>query len=164
MQKIETRRKFLKAGFLSSALFLMSGCELFGVTTVRATIELVQVDLFPKAKELKINTSNYITTVLRHSRISQADKLFLKNGAKWLNEKAISLYGMSYVKLPALKRQEVLKEISKSRWGESWIHSMMTYIFEAMLGDPIYGGNNGEAAWKWLEFDGGRPRPVKAYL
>jgi len=33
-----------------------------------------------------------------------------------------------------------------------------------MLGDPIYGGNNKEAGWRWLAFSGGEPRPKKAFL
>lgn len=142
----------------------MSGCNLFGVTTLRETIEVVQDDLFPKAKELGISTSSYITIVLRHSHINDSDKLFLKNGAKWLNESAVELYHSSYIKLSSDKRQEVLKSISKSNWGESWIETMMSYIFEAMLGDPVYGSNKAEAGWKWLEFRGGLPRPKKAYL
>ena len=165
MQNLQTRRNFLKAGFLSSAVFVMSGCELFSVTTSRETIDVVQNDLFPKAKELGINTSNYLNkVVLHHSRISQEDKQFLKNGVKWLNETAVEMYKESYTKLPAHKRQEVLNAISQTEWGESWMYNMMTYIFEAMLGDPIYGGNNSEAGWKWLAFSGGLPRPTKAYL
>lgn len=158
------RRGFLRAGFLSSAVFVMSGCKLFSVTTSRETIAVVQNDLFPKAKELGINTSSYITIILGHSRVTQEDKTFLKNGVKWLNERAVEMYQKTYTKLSASKRQEVLSDISKTQWGDNWIYTMMTYIFEAMLGDPIYGGNNKEAGWKWLEFSGGTPRPSKAYL
>ncbi len=164
MQNLLQRRNFLKAGFLSSAVFVMSGCELFSVITSRDTIDVVQNDLFAKAKTLGINTSNYISIVLRHSRINEEDKTFLKNGVKWLNETAVEMYKESYTKLPASKRQDVLNAISKTQWGDSWIYNMMTYIFEAMLGDPVYGGNNDEAGWKWLAFNGGLPRPTKAYL
>jgi hypothetical protein len=41
---------------------------------------------------------------------------------------------------------------------------MMRYIFEAMLGDPIYGANKHEAGWKWLAFEGGKPRAKRMYL
>jgi len=165
MQNLRTRRNFLKLGFLSSAVFIMNGCELFSVTTSRETIYMVQNDLFPKAKELGINTSVYLTKiVLHHSRISKEDKQFLKNGVKWLNERAVEMYKETYTKLSAPKRQEVLNAISQTEWGESWMYNMMTYIFEAMLGDPIYGGNSGEAGWKWLAFEGGKPRPKRMYL
>lgn len=164
MKELSSRRLFLKAGFLSSAVIVMSGCDIFAVTTSRDTIAVVQNDLFPKATELKINTVNYISIILHHSRVTQEDKTFLKNGVKWLNETAVEMYQTTYTKLSSSKRQEVLNAISKTQWGESWIYNMMTYIFEAMLGDPIYGGNNSEAGWKWLAFSGGQPRPTKAFL
>ena len=165
MQTLLPRRTLLKAGFLSSAVFVMSGCELFSVTTSRDTIRVVQNDLFPKAKELNIDTVRYLSTIiLHHSRITQEDKTFLKNGVKWLNETAVEMYKEAYTKLSSTKRQDVLNAISKKEWGESWMYNMMTYIFEAMLGDPIYGGNTNEAGWKWLAFNGGHPRPTKPYL
>lgn len=161
---MNNRRTFLKLGVLSSVVFVTSGCELFGVTTSRDTIRVVQYDLFPKAKELSIDTVNYIDVILHHSRVTDEDKAFLKNGVKWLNETAVETHQKMYAQLRPSQRQEILQEIAQTQWGESWIYNMMTYIFEAMLGDPIYGGNNREAGWKWLAFQGGLPRPTKAFL
>lgn len=159
-----SRRTFLKAGFLSSAVFVMSGCELFSVTTSEDTIKVLQNDLFPKAKELGIKTSAYISIILHHSRVSKEDKAFIKNGVKWLNEEAVKMYNTTYAKLLASQRQKVLKAIVKTEWGDGFMYNMNSYLFEAMLGDPIYGGNNKEAGWKWLEFVGGQPRPKEPYL
>ncbi len=159
-----SRRNFLKAGFLSSAVFLMDGCNLFGVTTPIETIRILENDLFPQANKLHIKTAPYMEIVLHHSRIGKADKTFIKNGVKWLNEEAIALHHKSYVKLAHKERQEVLNAVAKTEWGESFLYNIMSYMFEAMLGDPIYGGNNKEAGWKWLAFTGGEPRPKKAFL
>lgn len=164
MCNLDKRRTFLKLGFLSSAVIVMNGCDVFAITTPKDTIAIVQNDLFPKAKALNINLVNYISIVLHHSRITREDKTFLKNGVKWLNEEAVKMYGTTYTKLSDAKRQDVLNAISKTKWGDSWIYNMMGYIFEAMLGDPIYGSNTAEAGWKWLAFSGGEPRPKKAYL
>jgi len=159
-----SRRKFLAAGFLSSAVFLMDGCSLFGVTTPIDTITVLHGDLFPKAAQLEVATAPYMHIVFHHSRISQADKTFIKNGVKWLNEEAIKVYKTPYIKLSSIRRQEILRSIAKAEWGESFLYNIMSYMFEAMLGDPIYGGNNKEAGWKWLAFSGGEPRPKKAFL
>ncbi len=164
MQNFLHRRNFLKAGVLSSAVILTNGCSIFGITTSRDTIKVVQDDLFPKAKELGINTSNYISIIYRHHKIATEDKEFLKNGVKWLNETAHDRYQKHYTKLPDEKRQLVLQEIVTKKWGKNWVDSMMRYIFEAMLGDPIYGGNNHEAGWEWLAFTGGKPRAKRMYL
>ena len=158
------RRAFLKAGVLSSAVVIMNGCSVFGITTPRETIKLLQNDLFPKAKELGINTSDYIGIVLKHSRITKADKKYLKNGVKWLNEEAVNIYKKQYTKLYADERQKVLESFAKESWGRSWLDTILRYTFEAAFGDSIYGGNNNEAGWRWLAFSGGEPRPTKAYL
>jgi len=162
--RLHSRRTFLKAGFLSSAVFVMSGCELFSITTPKETIKVLQVDLFPKLKELDIQTSSYISIILHHSRVSDEDKAFIKNGVKWLNEEAVKMHKTTYVKLLATQREEVLRAIVKTEWGENFMYNISSYLFEAMLGDPIYGGNNKEAGWKWLHFNGGQPRPKEMYL
>ena len=159
-----SRRKFLLAGFLSSAVFLMDGCSLFGVTTPIDTIATLHHDLFPQASELGIVTAPYMHIIFHQSHISKSDKVFIKNGVKWLNEEAIKTYKITYTKLSFEKRQKILQTIAKTQWGENFLYDIMGYMFEAMLGDPIYGGNNNEAGWKWLAFHGGRPRPKEAFL
>jgi gluconate 2-dehydrogenase gamma chain len=36
---------------------------------------------------------------------------------------------------------------------------LLYYIFEALLSDPVYGGNPGGIGWQWLEHQPGFPRP-----
>jgi len=158
------RRKFLQAGFLSSAVVFGSGCSFFGIGSMRETLIVVQEDLFPKAQSLGIDTSEYLTIILRHSRVSQEEKDFLKNGVKWLNEEAFTLYNKKYTALSRTKREAVLETISQMQWGENWIYTLLNYIFEAMLGDPVYRSNRSEAAWKWLAFEGGVPRARRPFL
>lgn len=158
------RRKFLQYGFLSSSVFLFDGCTLFGVTTPYATIRVLQNDLVPQAESLGINTISYMHIVFKHKRIRKSDKEFLKNGVKWLNEESIKKYHKEYVKLVKHQRESLLHVIAKTSWGESFLYDIMSYTFEAMLGDPIYGGNNNQAGWKWLAFQGGLPRPKKVYI
>jgi len=164
MKPQNSRRVFLKTSFLSSAVVVLGGCSSFNIVTLKDTIAVVQSDLFPKAEELNINTVDYINIIIRHSRITKEDKDFLRDGVKWLNEEAIALHERTYIKLQEEERQNILALISQEAWGESWIHTMMTYIFEAMLGDPIYGSNIDEAGWNWLSFQGGLPSPKKAFL
>ena len=158
------RRKFLHYGFLSTAVLVMDGCALKNILTSKDTIAQVQYDLFPKAKELGINTQAYMRIILHHTRVSKEDKAFIKNGVKWLNEEAQKMYKDIYTKLSEPQRQKVLHSIANEQWGESWLYSMLSYNFEAMLGDPIYKANINKAGWKWLQFTGGLPAPKKAFL
>ncbi|MEN8304086.1 MAG: gluconate 2-dehydrogenase subunit 3 family protein [Campylobacterota bacterium] len=161
---LDSRRNFLKYGFLSSSVVVMSGCELFSVVTPRETIELVHADIFPKAKELGINTFVYMGIVLNHSRILDEDKEFIKNGVKWLNEEAVEKYSTTYTKLTCRERQDILKIVSRVRWGDSWINEMLTFALEATFSDPVYGVNKRKSGWKWLDYQGGLPRPKEALL
>lgn len=142
----------------------MYGSEVFGAVNPLSTIDLVQNDLFPFAKEQNVDTSSYLKLILNHSRVTHGDKMFIRNGVQWLNEEAVSMYKKSYNSLDAVKRDAVLKKISSERWGESWIKTMLSYIMEAMFSDKLYGVNPNESGQKWLGFSNGLPAPTKALL
>ena len=161
---LNSRRTFLKASFVTTAVLVMSGCNVFGAVSPTQTIDLVQEDLFPFSKDLNVNVAEYLIIIFNHSRVSDEDKAFLRNGVQWLNEEAILKYDKIYSKLSADERQKVLKIISKENWGESWIEVMLTYTMEAIFSDKIYGVNPQEKAHKWLAFEMGLPRPLKAHL
>jgi len=142
----------------------MSGQAVFGAVSTRETLNVVQADLFPFAEELHVNLSAYFTIILQHSRVSDSDKKFLRNGVQWLNEEAVAKYDKFYTKLSSKERQKILKTIAKENWGSSWIETVLTYTMEAIFSDKIYGVNPQEKAHKWLAFDMGLPRPTKALL
>ena len=164
--KLLSRRLFLKHSFLSSAILLTCGSELLAITTPLQTIALVQEDLFPATGLVPsaqyINANMYLSKILNHPRISDSDKEFIRDGAKWLNEEAVTKYKKTYTQLTPKQRQKVLKIVVDTDWGESWLFKIMTYILESLLGDPVYGGNKNEAGWQWLNHQGGLPRPTKA--
>lgn len=164
----KSRRVFLKNSFLTSVIFLTCSGELFGAVTPMQMISLVQKDLFPDTantpKSDDINASYYLNKILNHSRVTEQDKDFIRSGVKWLNEECVQKYKKVYTKLSASERQNILQEISQSGWGDSWLRTIMTYLLEAMLGDPIYGGNKNQSGWKWLNHKSGLPRPIKAIL
>ena len=161
---LSSRRTFLKTTFLATAVLVMSGSELFGAVSPIQTMVVVQQDLFPHANKLGINSFIYFKIILHHSRVTSDEKEFLRNGVQWLNEEAITKYKKIYTKLSSKQRQNVLHSIAKEEWGENWISTILTYVMEATLGDPIYGANRNGAGWRWLNHASGLPRPKKAYL
>lgn len=159
-----SRRNFLKSTLGGSLIALSTSNELFALTTPLQTLKVVQTDLFPKEKIDDANAYAYLSIILHHSHISDEDKHFLKNGTLWLNEEALKTYKDVYIKLSSKQRQKVLRTISQESWGKSWIKTVLGYIMEAVLGDPIYGINKEESGWKWLAHTSGLPRPTKALL
>lgn len=164
---LNLRRTFIKKSFLTTAVLVLSQGEVFAEVSPLQTLELVQEDLFPNTKETptlqEVNASAYLTFILHHSHVTDTQKRFIRNGVGWLNEEALKLYNTLYPKLSPQQRQNVLKTIAKHRWGEQWIETLLTYIFEATLGDPLYGINKDQVGWKWLKHKGGEPRPKEIF-
>ena len=161
---LNSRRTFLKTAFLGSAVLVMSANSLFGAVLPMHTIEMAQDDLFGHAKKLGVKSDLYMSIILNHSRVSSTEKEFLRNGAQWLNEEAVLLHGKMYADLSSGVRQNLLKRISLSKWGEEWIYTILTYTMEAIFSDEVYGVNKNRTGDKWLDFEAGFPRPKEAYL
>lgn len=161
---LKPRRVFFKTAFLTTLIIISSKNKLFASLTPLQTLAIVQEDLFPQKMISNSNALSYISIIFKHSRISADNKQFLRNGTKWLNEEAVSQYDKLYTKLDSKQRQTILKIISKESWGKSWIKTVLSYIMEAVLGDPIYGINKNEFGWRWLNHESGLPRPKEATL
>ena len=161
---MKSRRTFFQTAFLGTSLLFISGKGVFASVTPLQTLELVQVDLFPQTMVENANAFAYLSVILKHSHISNENKQFLRNGTRWLNEEAVKEYKEVYTKLNKDQRQNILKIVAKESWGRGWIKTVLTYIMEATLGDPIYGINKNETGWKWLEHESGLPRPKETLL
>ena len=165
---LKTRRTFLKGSAFSATVFLLPQTELKASVPLLDIIALAQKDLYGDLKDApsfdELNARAYLTLILTHSHVDADTKKFIRNGALWLDEEAILLYKNSYIKLNSKERQKTLESISQYRWGENWMHNMLSYIYEAVLGDTIYGINKNESGWKWLNHQSGLPRPKRTFL
>ena len=128
-------------------------------------LKLVQNHLFPSdsdspgAKE--INAAVYLQNVLLDPQIDPEDKEFILNGLDWTEETANELLNKSILKMNKDEIEKVLRNMAEYQWGENWLSQILIYIFEALLTDPIYGGNPDGIGWKWLGHDPGLPRPTE---
>ncbi len=156
------KRSFLKLALLGVGIASLYSFSWSKVHT--DTLALLQEDLFPdinqKLNTRTINARAYLSYILHHPRVSDDDKRFVKRGVVWMDEEAKRLFGASYMQLSSKRRQEVLASVAKTQWGESFIETILTYLFEALLGDPVYGINKDEVGWKWLHHTPGLPRPT----
>jgi len=132
------------------------------------TIYAVQQHLLPSEKDSpgaeEINATKYLKSVLEDDFLSQEEKKFILKGPRWLNDLAVTTFKQSFIKLTNSQQNDLLKQIAKSTAGENWLATLLTYIFEAMLAAPIYGGNPGGIGWKWLQHHPGFPQPDKTSL
>lgn len=112
----------------------------------------------PSAKD--INSLDYLEWALTDpDNQSDGDGEFVIKGVGWLNDLSTQTQGDQFSKLSVVQKEKVLKQISQSSTGESWMSLLLYYLMEALLLDPFYGGNPDGIGWKWLKHQPGFPAP-----
>ncbi len=127
------------------------------------TLAAVQEVLFPAAEDIPgaadIGATVYLHTAIENPNADGEDKDFIFKGIGWLDGLTQEHHNKTFVQLSAVQQDEVIQQIVKSRAGRNWVSMLLTYTLEALLADPVYGGNKNEAGWKWLQHQPGYPAP-----
>jgi len=133
------------------------------------SIIAVQLHLFPddgdgpSAKD--INALKYLEWALTDPDYEDdGDGEFIVKGVGWLDSLSEQTQGDQFIKLSNEKQGKILRQISQSKTGENWLSMLIYYLVEALLFDPIYGGNPDGIGWKWLEHQPGFPAPTEDKL
>lgn len=127
-------------------------------------IDAVQQHLFPSepdapgARELKALA--YLQWVVADQALEAEDRGFILQGAEWLEGIARETDPGGFLALDAAGREAVLRRVAHSPAGENWLSTLLLYLFEALLADPVYGANPDGIGWRWLGHQPGFPRPV----
>jgi len=128
-------------------------------------LDAVQMQLFPddgdgpSARDLK-GIAYLEWAMTDQVNINDGDPDFIAKGITWLNELSQQTHGAFFVELNDSQQDKVLKQVAKSQAGENWLSILLYYLTEALMIDPIYGGNPEMIGWKWLQHQAGFPRPV----
>lgn len=128
------------------------------------TIDAVQQHLFPAEKDSPgardINALTYLQAMLQTPGADPEHVSFMTQGVTWLNDIARKQKQAGFIKLDPQEKEQVLRSIEKSRAGERWLSQHLGYILEALVTDPVYGGNPNGIGWQWLEHQPGFPSPA----
>ena len=88
----------------------------------------------------------------------QNDLELLIEGASVFNQKFSHFFQEN-----AESQYRIVELASEDAYLEQWLSRLIYYTLEAMLGDPIYGGNTEEIGWKSVLHVKGEPRPKSTY-
>ncbi len=120
--------------------------------------------LFPSEKNAPGAKDIYATAWLHNALImpdvEQSHRDFMRDGFIMLEKLANKTHQNSFIKLSAQKRESTLRTLEQNHDGKAWLHETLRYILEALLTDPVYGGNPNAIGWKWLKHQPGFPLPV----
>lgn len=106
---------------------------------------------FPDAET--VASVRFLKMVSRDASFDRSDLRFIFEGVEELRKRGWRTM------LPNGKKEALMQAFSKTVFGEKWISLVLNYTFEALLGDPLYGGNVHAKGWKSVGHHPGKPRP-----
>lgn len=169
VKDLESRREFLKQLALGTAAVLFSEGVVANTAKLNTpswqSIAAVHSHFFPVSENQpdaqSINATAYFKSVLEWPGVDQADKKFMLDGIGWLEGVSDKLFQNRFYLLTNEQKENVLRTVEKSQAGENWLSLILLYLMEALLTDPVYGGNVNGNGWAWLEHQAGYPHPPK---
>jgi gluconate 2-dehydrogenase gamma chain len=124
----------------------------------------VQSHLLPSGKNSPgaqdVQAAIYLHNILQSPDFDPDDRVFVKTGIIKI-QKLTSQYKKEFTSISPAQREKVLRQFEHTRQGSLWLNMILEYLMEALLTDPIYGGNPAGIGWKWLGHTPGAPRPPK---
>lgn len=178
-----SRREFIKTSVAVGLLSCLAGCKppvpsvaknkkiqivtsTFKFSSFQAEVlDAVFLQLFPDDGDgpgaRDINAVGYLEWAMTDlQNIADGDPEFIIQGVGWLDELSVEMLTRHFADVTSTEQHKVLVKTSHSRQGENWMALLMYYLTEALLLDPVYGGNTNQTGWKWLQHQPGFPRPV----
>ncbi|MFQ5547768.1 MAG: gluconate 2-dehydrogenase subunit 3 family protein [Woeseia sp.] len=130
----------------------------------REAVQAVQEHLFPGEPQAPgaadINAAAYLEWAITAPGIDPDTRNTIVNGVGRLEDASRERFELLFHDLGPEQREQLLRYLAdQTRWGRAWLSLMLYYIFEALLSDPVYGGNPEESGWRWLEHKPGFPTP-----
>jgi len=127
------------------------------------TLGLVQEHLLPSEAQTpgarEIHALRYLHFVMDWRGTDPAEPQILRRGLKRLREIAARTEGGAFEALDMPAREWVLRALEAEEGGTEWLLLVLDYLFEALLADPVYGGNPDGIGWRWLRIEPGHRRP-----
>ena len=127
------------------------------------TLAQVQEILFPPGDDIPgasdIGATIYLYRAIENPGADGEDKDFIFRGIGWLDGLTQERHKKTFLQLNETQQRATIEVIVKSKAGQNWIATLLTYTLEALLMDPVYGGNPDGIGWKWLAHQPGYPTP-----
>lgn len=129
------------------------------------TLSAVQEHLFPAEQDSPgasdIQALTYLRNMMMAADFDKEEAILIHNGVGWLNDLSKQQYSKKFVQLNNDAKEIILRRIENSKLGSRWLSLLLTYLLEALLTDPVYGGNPAGIGWNWLQHQPGFPRPTE---
>ncbi len=151
---------------VSLAALDKAGLDGGGLSKIQwVTLDAVQRYLFPSEVHApgaaEINAASYLYFVLSDPYIDPDARALIPAGLIAFEQRVQQDFRRPFVGLDVAERETALRAYEKTPQGREWITNILGYIFEALLTDPVYGGNPKGNGWQWLGHRPGFPQPPR---
>lgn len=162
-----SRRRFLigMAGGSLALLFPIRGYNAATAanTDTYAVLDVVTAHLLPSEPDIPgardIHALDYFRFIIEDTSQDAEDRDFLRKGTEWLDQLSLEREQQGFTALDTTGRERILRQVEQSEAGENWLSTVLLTLMEALLTDPVYGGNFEQRGWNWLQHTPGFPRP-----
>ena len=162
------RRDFLAAGILGGTATLLSPEDFLVQKKFEKKhlilIEAVQGHMFPGGNTLPgagdFRATRFLEETVMHATYDKDIRSLVIRGAEKLEQREKG----GFLKYDEQKKETALRAFEQTTLGSNWLNRIMILSLEALLSDPIYGGNFQMLGWKALQTKGGEPRPATRYI
>jgi len=132
----------------------------------RSVMTALTEHLFPRTPDSPgagdINTVAYMEFTVFREGMNPGLGRFLVRRISTVEEASQERFSLPFAELDESRREALLTYfVEQTHWGENWLSLVLGYVLEALLCDPVYGGNPDGIGWRWLEHRPGFPRPPK---
>ena len=168
-----SRREFMSILAAATAVYPLSGLAESRIPPENykepwLTLSQVQQHLFPAVEHTSasigakdIHALEYLRATMKTPDFGKEKAELIHNGVGWLNDLSKQQYSKKFIQLDTASKEKILRRIETSNAGERWLSTLLTYLIEALLADPVYAGNPNGIGWKWLQHQPGFPRPAE---
>ncbi len=158
------RRVFIKFASVNTLLFSsnIAIAKSINKDTLAVLDEVYEI-LFPKTNTMpsskEFGALEFLVKNINHKSFDDYDKNLVLEGTKDFHSTF-----PSFLNLKSKEKKQIIEDIINTNdYAQSWLSKLIYYALEALLSDPLYGGNKNQIGWKSVNHKIGYPRPKLTY-
>jgi hypothetical protein len=136
----------------------LSGAE---HTTLEAALDVMLPSGPGSPGARDVRAADYLDAALTDPDTDPSVVARVRDGARRLDEAARRDGARDFADAPADARERAMRAVAATDDGPAFVLAALMFGLEALLGDPVHGGNPGEIGWTWLGHAPGDPRPTR---
>lgn len=136
-------------------------------TKKKKTLASVQMLILPSESDSpgaeEIGAIDYLDHALSDPLTDQGDIDSILSLSERLEDAAGKRHKKGFCALAISDQTKIIQELHSDEQGKELLGVLIIFTLEALLCDPVYGGNRDGLAWRWLGLNPPLPRPPRPW-